>query len=238
MMITKASAMYERLTALQSDGVADVLDQMGLHDQIVSVEIQPLVPTMRVAGPAFCIRGEPAAGSTIEATAGRGKPSYELFRHMYDGCVAVVDTGGYRVAGPWGENTAVSARARGCLGVIVDGGTRDSLELAEMSFPTFVRFASAARVEGRWRHVEFEAPIELPGQVGSAVTVNPGDVIVADADGVVVVPRELGAEVAELGEELARIEEQMRRELADGVDREEVYRRHDRYAHIPKRANS
>ena len=237
-MITERSATYERLAALQSDVVADVLDQMGLHDQIASVEIQPLASTMRMVGPAFCIRGEAAAGSTIEATAGRGKPSYELFRKMYDGCVAVVDTGDYRVAGPWGENTALSARARGCRGVIIDGGTRDSLELAEMSFPTFVRFVSAARVEGRWRHVEFETPIELPGQVGTAVTVNPGDVIVADADGIVVVPRELGAEVAELGEKLARIEEEMRRELAAGSDREEVYRRHDRYAHIPKRASS
>jgi 4-hydroxy-4-methyl-2-oxoglutarate aldolase len=122
--------------------------------------------------------------------------------------------------------------------VIVDGGTRDSLELGEMAFPTFVRFASAARIEGRWRHVEFEMPIKLPGQVGRSVAVNPGDVIVADADGIVVVPRELSAQVAELGEELARIEEQMRRELADGVDREEVYRRHDRYAHIPKRVGT
>jgi 4-hydroxy-4-methyl-2-oxoglutarate aldolase len=234
-MITDPAAVYAQLAPLQSDVVADVLDQMGLHDQIVSVELQPLARDMRVVGPAFCIRGEPAEGSTIEATAGRGKPSYELFRHMYDGCVAVIDTGGYRVAGPWGENTAVSAKARGCRGAIIDGGTRDSVELVQMRFPAFVRFASAARVEGRWHHVEFETPIELPGQVGPTVSVKPGDIIVADADGIVIVPRELSAEVAELATELARIEEEMRRELAQGVDREDVYRSHDRYAHIPKR---
>jgi len=231
---TDGSALYERFAALQSDVVADVLDEMGLQDQIVSVAIQPLVPQMRVAGPAFCIRGEAAPGSTIEATKETGKPSYELFRHMYDGCVAVVETGGYGVAGPWGENTAISAHARGCRGAIIDGGTRDSLELAEMRFPTFVRFSSAARVEGRWRHTEFQTPIELPGQVGANVTVTPGDVVVADADAIVVVPQAIAPEVAALGEELARIEEEMRRELASGVDREEVYRRHDRYAHIPK----
>jgi 4-hydroxy-4-methyl-2-oxoglutarate aldolase len=236
-MTTDVSALFGQLAALKSDVVADVLDEMGFRDQIVSYEIRPLVTSMCVVGPAFCVRGEPAAGSTIEATSAASNPSYQLFRHMYDGCVAVIDTGGYRVAGPWGENTAVSARARGCRGAIIDGGTRDSLELAEMNFPTFVRFSSAARVEGRWRHTEFETPIELTGQVGPKVIVNPGDVIVADADAIVVVPRELAPEVAELGDALARIEEEMREELAEGADREEVYRRHNRYAHIPKRAS-
>jgi 4-hydroxy-4-methyl-2-oxoglutarate aldolase len=228
----------ERLGALQTDVVADVLDQMGFTNQIVSVAIQPLVPSMRIAGPAFCIRGEPAEGSTIEPSAGTARVSYELFRHMYDGCVAVVDTGGYRVAGPWGENTAISAYARGCRGAVIDGGTRDSLELVQIGFPTFVRFSSAARVEGRWRHVEFETPIELSGQVGATVRVTPGDVVVADVDGIVVVPSDLAAEVAELGETLQKIEQEMREKLVAGVDREEVYRRHDRYAHIPRRAGS
>jgi 4-hydroxy-4-methyl-2-oxoglutarate aldolase len=232
---TESTGMLERIATLRSDVVADVLDQMGLCDQIISADLQPLAPTMRIVGPAFCIRGEPAQGSTIEATAGRGKPSYDLFRHMYNGCVAVIDTGGYRIAGPWGENTAISAYARGCRGVIIDGGTRDSNELREMAFPTFVRFASAARVEGRWCHVEFETPIRLPGQVGEWVPVEPGDIIVADADGIVAIPRELASEVAELGDKLATIEEEMRQELASGVDREDVYSRHDRYAHIPKK---
>lgn len=229
---------YERLGALRTDVVADVLDQMGYTDQIVSVEIRPLVPSMRVAGPAFCIRGEPAEGSTIEASAGKARASYELFRHMYEGCVAVIDTGGYRVAGPWGENTAISAYARGCRGAVIDGGTRDSLELVDIGFPTFVRFSSAARVEGRWRHVDFETPVELPGQIGDRVKVTPGDVIVADADAIVVVPHGLAAEAAELGETLEKIEQQMRAELVEGIDREAVYRRHNRYAHIPKRAGS
>jgi 4-hydroxy-4-methyl-2-oxoglutarate aldolase len=235
---SEQETVYERLGALQTDVVADVLDQMGYTDQIVSVEIQPLVTSMRIAGPAFCIRGEPAEGSTMEASAGKASASYELFRHMYEGCVAVVDTGGYRVAGPWGENTAISAYARGCRGAVIDGGTRDSVELVDIGFPTFVRFSSAARVEGRWRHVEFETPIELPGQVGATVKVTPGDVIVADADAIVVVPSDLAAEVAELGETLEKIEQEMRGELVAGVDREEVYRRHNRYAHILKRAGS
>jgi 4-hydroxy-4-methyl-2-oxoglutarate aldolase len=236
MAISETAALVEQLWTLRSDVVADVLDQMGLHDQILYAEIQPLAPNMQIVGPAFCIRGEAAAGSTIEATAGGGSVSYELFRSMYEGCIAVIDTGGYSVAGPWGENTALSARARGCRGVILDGGTRDSRELVDLGFPTFVRFASAARVEGRWRHTDFERPIELPGQGGRPVTVRPGDVVVADADGVVIVPRQLGAEVAELGAKLAAIEEEMRRELRAGADREDVYRRHKRYSQIPKRA--
>jgi 4-hydroxy-4-methyl-2-oxoglutarate aldolase len=231
-------ALWEGLARLQSEVVADVLDQMGLQDQILAAQIQPLAPSMRVVGPAFCIRGEPLAGSTIEPSGTGGSASYELFRHLYEGCVAVVDTGGYDVAGPWGENTAISARARGCRGAVIDGGTRDSTELVAMGFPTFVRFVSPARVEGRWRHVEFEVRIQLPGQIGGQVAVHPGDAIVADADGVVVVPKNLVDEVVTLGQTLMRIEEEMRRELLAGADREDVYRRHNRYAHISKQVDS
>jgi 4-hydroxy-4-methyl-2-oxoglutarate aldolase len=221
-----------RLAQLQSCVVADVLDEMGFRDQVLATEIRALSPTMKVAGPAFCIRGQASPGSTVTADRQEVQPGYEMFRRMYSGCVAVMDTGGHRVGGPWGENTALSARVRGCAGAIIDGGTRDSVELEAMGFPVFARFVTPSRVEGRWTHTAFEVPITLPGQSRREVVVVPGDLMLADGDGVVVVPRAIAGRVVADGEEVTRIEERMRRELLAGVDREEVYRRHDRYAHI------
>ena len=205
---------------------------MGYHNQILDSRIRAVAPGMRVAGPAFCVVGE----ATPTARAPRGdSPGYEMFRHMYQGCVAVVDTGMYMVAGPWGENTALSARMRGCIGAVIDGGTRDAHELEQMGFPAFARFASAARVEGRWLHVDYGIPVAMSGQVGGTVVVEPGDMVVADADGVVIVPAAMAEQVAADAEEVTRIEEQIRDELRRGDDRAEVYARHDRYAHVRER---
>jgi len=226
------AVLSERLGRLQTDTVGDVLDEMGFRHQILTIEIHPIAPSMKVAGPAFCIRGRTSPGSTVQASRGGPKPGYEMFRHMYPGCVAVLDTGGHYLGAPWGENTAISAQVRGCIGVIIDGGTRDAAELGDMNFPTFARFPSAVRVEGRWTHVTFEEPIVLPGQTCKEVIVRPGDFILADIDGVVVIPKTHIVQVIEAAEEVTHIEERMREELRKGVDREEVYKRHDRYAHI------
>jgi regulator of RNase E activity RraA len=233
-MPSNSKPLYERLAKSQSATIGDVLDEMGFHHQILSADIRAIGPNMKVAGSAFCIKGQTAVGSTVEISGDGPKPGYEMFRHMYEGCVAVMDTGRHYLGGPWGENTALSARARGCIGVVIDGGTRDGQELIDMDFPTFAKFTTAARVEGRWTHVGFEIPITMPGQTCKEVVVQPGDLIVADADGVVVVPKDLAEEVIEAAEEVTRIEELMREKLMRGVDREKVYKEYKRYAHIKR----
>jgi regulator of RNase E activity RraA len=229
-MIPTDSTIWSRLGALQTATVGDVLDEMGLDAQILHSTIRPVGSGMKLAGPAFTISGR--AGASAPSTHGEPSVGYEMFRHMTAGCIAVLDTGAYTTAGPWGENTALSARMRGCAGVVIAGGTRDSVELAAMGFPTFAEFVTPARVERRWHHIAFGQTIELPGQVKSPVVINPGDGILADADGVVVVPTDILPEVIPAAEEVARIEEEMRRLLALGIDREEVYRTHARFAHI------
>ena len=230
------AALCQRLVELQSDTIGDVLDEMGYRHQILSAEIRPISPEMKVAGPAFTIQGQTAAHSTVEADRGAPKPGYEMFRRMFMGCVAVMETGGHTIGAPWGENSALSAKMRGCAGIIVDGGTRDGRELMAMPFPTFAKFVSAARVEGRWAHLGFEVPITMPGQTCKEVIVSPGDLILADFDGVVVIPRLLADEVVTAAEQVERIEARIREELTAGVDREEVYRRNPRYAHIRRPA--
>jgi 4-hydroxy-4-methyl-2-oxoglutarate aldolase len=227
------TVLCRRLERLDTPVVSDVLDELGLPDQLLSAAVKPVDRSMRVAGPAFCIRGEGIDRDAPPPAAVEGSPpGYEMFRHMYAGCVAVVDTGGHQVGGPWGENTALSAVMRGCRGVVIDGGTRDAPQLAAMGFPAFVRWSTAVRVDGRWRHTGFEEPITLPGQTGAGVIVTPGDLVLADADGVAIVPQALAEEVVEAAEEVVRIEQRIRDELVAGSDREAVYRRNPRFAHV------
>jgi regulator of RNase E activity RraA len=231
---TDTAALCQRLINLQSDTIGDVLDEMGCRHQILSADIRPISPEMRVAGPAFTIKGQTAAHSTVQADGDAPKPGYEMFRRMFAGCVAVMETGGHAIGAPWGENSALSAKVRGCVGMVIDGGTRDGRELMTMPFPTFSKFISAARVEGRWAHLAFDIPITMPGQTCKEVVVKPDDLILADFDGVVVIPRELADDVVAAAEAVERIEERIREELMAGMDREEVYRRNPRYAHIRK----
>ena len=231
-MNADVTALSARLANLQSCTVGDVLDEMGLQNQVLAASIRAISPGMKVAGPAFCISGGEISVSRPSSGSRAGKPGYEMFRHMYPGCVAMMETGGYSVGGPWGENTALSAKVKGCVGAVIDGGTRDSVELAAMGFPVFARFVTPTRVEGRWVHTAFEVPVKLPGQGGDNVVVEPGDLVIADADGVVIVPRGIAARAIADSEEVMLIEGRMREELLAGTDREEVYRRHDRFAHI------
>jgi regulator of RNase E activity RraA len=229
-----SGSLCMRLRRLQTDTIGDVLDEMGYRHQLLTAEIHSVDRGMRVAGPAFTIKGQASPHSTVQASGDAPKPSFELFRHMHDGCVAVMDTGNHAVGAPWGENSALSARARGCAGIVIDGGTRDGLQLIEMGFPTFARFVSAARVEGRWSHTAFQVPITLPGQTAKEVHVNPDDLILADFDGVVVIPRPIAGEVIVAAERVEEIEDEIRRALVAGMDREEVYQRNPRYAHISR----
>jgi regulator of RNase E activity RraA len=230
MVTDEQGVTSRRLARLDSSIVSDVLDEFGVPGQVVGADIRALSPGMRVAGPAFCIQGKATGGESREQL--HPRPAYEMFRHMYDGCVAVVDTGGFHLAGPWGENTALSAAVRGCAGVVIDGSTRDGPELAAMGFATFARFTTPLRIDDRWEHTAFEVPVSLPAQVGSTILVNPGDFVIGDGDGVVIVPAAMLQDVIEAGEEVIRIENQIRTELVQGIDREEVYRRHPRFAHI------
>jgi regulator of RNase E activity RraA len=85
---------------------------------------------------------------------------------------------------------------------------------------------------GRFAVKAHQEPVELDGQVGAKVRVQPGDLVVADRDGVVIVPRGIAAEVLEAAEELGRIEERLRAGLRAGEDREVVYKRHPKFAHV------
>ncbi|HAX24464.1 MAG TPA: dimethylmenaquinone methyltransferase [Chloroflexi bacterium] len=209
--------LCERYRAVYSGAVADVLDKRGLRGQIVHGAIQGLTTDMRVAGPAFTCKGAPA--TSLEPD------DWDLRKAFLDALIplsiAVVDASGDESAAHWGELMSTGARGRGCNGVVIDGGTRDVSQILEMGFPTFARYRSPASSIRRWRISGYDHAVQCGG-----VLVRPGDFVVGDADGVVIVPAELTVDVLEEVESLATTETRMREELLKGGRFSEVY---DRY---------
>lgn len=230
-MEARLEKLIERYRAIPTAVAYDVLDAMGLPNQALHQAIKPLAPGMRVAGPAYTARGMSAAGAGTAS-------SYQMYREFTPGCVLVMDTGGHAVAGPWGENTSLSAAMRGAAGAVLDGGTRDLEQVEAMGFPVFARFVTPVFAKGRWSMVALNEPIQVSGQVAAQVRVEPGDFVLGDRDGVVVIPWRLQWEVLEAAEELERIEERIQAALRSGEDREEVYRRLPKFDHVRKAGES
>ena len=169
-------------TSISPTTLADVLG----HDQVMSLGIRPLWPSIpRVAGPAFTVRCPPGDNLMLHAAIYRAEP----------GSVIVVETGDtdYAVAG---GNVCAVAQRRGIAAFVVDGVIRDLAEVREMGFPVFAR--GVVPVPGAKAEVQ-----PLNGQVWcGGVSVNPGDIVVADEEGIVVTPA--GRQDQVLGDAQAR----------------------------------
>lgn len=204
------STRYERLYV---PAVADALDNRGLWQQILSSEIVPLTLDQKVAGPAFTAKGF----ATVEHDTGLGARALE---GLTPGSVAVWDTSGDKVTGHWGELMSNMALARGCRGAVVDGGIRDTRYILQAQFPVWSRFRSPADANGRWTITEANVPVMIDG-----VVICPGDFVVADADGVVVVPADLVEEVLVEAESVVEREDEVRSAVKRGEPLAELYAR-------------
>jgi regulator of RNase E activity RraA len=233
MVDSSLQAIVARYRKLDSALIYDTLDAMGLPQQQLDLAIQPLHVDMVVAGPAFT-----AKWAVSEETKKVGSArldiktnSYRMLHAMTPGCVYLEDVGNDPVSGGLGENLGISVKLAGATGVVCDGGTRDRKALIAMGFPVFSRFSSCTFSWGRRRFLDYGIPIRLSGHVSRWVTVTPGDFVFGDCDGILVIPKELTLEVLEGAEKVAEIEEEQRRRLLAGEEREDVYKV-NRYAHI------
>ncbi len=222
------SELVSRYEKLSSPLVYDILDRMGWPNQALTAQIRALAPDMLVAGPAFTIDGR-------EERNDDGSAAYRMFREIVPGSVLIMACNGHQVCGPWGENASISAQMRGARGLVSDGGVRDANDIVALRFPTFSRFVSPVFMQGRFALKAHQVPVQLDGQVGEKVAVNPGDFILGDRDGVVVVPAGLAEEVLVAAERLREVEERIRDGLRAGEDREVIYKRHPKFDHVRSR---
>jgi 4-hydroxy-4-methyl-2-oxoglutarate aldolase len=162
--------------------------------------IKPLYPGMKVCGPALTVAVSPGDNLMIHYAMTLAQP----------GDVLVVDAKGFTEAGPWGDLMTTAAMVKGIIGLVIDGCVRDAETIREMGFPVFARGTS---MKGTTK--------TLPGDVNVPITcasvpVYPGDIIVGDDDGVVVIPRKDAESVVEKAKQREADEERKRRELKAG----------------------
>lgn len=210
-------ALVDRIAALYVAVVSDCLDRVGIRDNVMSPHIRPLAPGWRLAGFA----------ATVHAVQVDGPPAnpedyyageIQAIDSQQPGDVMVVSTctGSY-----WGELLATASRARGARGIVADAFTRDTEALIEMGYPTFVAGISAQDSLGRIDVDEVGGEVESGG-----VRVHQGDLVLADNDGVVVVPQEVADEVLTLAEEKVSGENVVRDQLRQGVPVRKVFAAH------------
>ena len=198
--------LLKRLSEVRTADVIDALDRYNAHDStIMSEEIRPLFNDVKMVGVALTIRlvkaREPIPSMSPEeydhyaSEWYRDRNNAELFLRLAEpGHVLVADAGGYTRVGFWGSYIALIARDRGIAGLVIDGGCRDVAEIRRERFPVFCR--GVGRTETVGRLILRPEDVNVPVTVGN-VPVEPGDFVMGDDDGVVVVPRELAEAVSE-----------------------------------------
>jgi 4-hydroxy-4-methyl-2-oxoglutarate aldolase len=194
-----ARADSAAVKALGNAGVATVHEAQG-RTGLMRPNMRPIYPTAKVAGTAVTISIPPGDNLMIHASIEVCQPGDVLVVAPTSEC-----TDGY-----FGELLGVSCQAHGIAGLIIDAGVRDTAELAALNFPVWSKAVSS---QGTVKNVPGDVNIPV---VCAGVLVNPGDVIVGDADGVVVVAREAAEQVAQASQERLAKEEKSRERLRKG----------------------
>ena len=202
-------------TALYTPVVGDVLDSLGFCHQFLPAAVRPLRDDMVVAG-----RAMPVLIADVDGpqNAPFGKLS-EALDQLAAGEVYVA-TGTLRCAS-WGEIMTAAARTRGRNGAVINGFHRDTWRVLEQNWPVFSRGAFAQDARVRSQVVDYRCRIEIQN-----VAVNPGDLIMGDIDGVLVIPRAVETEVISRALEKARAEKTVRREIEAGTPSTAVFEKY------------
>lgn len=209
-MATRSDNLPRRFARIYTAAITDVMDEMGLPRQTLPAAIQPLAPDMRAAGYAFTARGRARKSLPRERDA-----TLRQFLRMLGAVPAdsvLVLAANDNTAAHFGELSAEWLRSRRVRGAVIDGATRDATSIARIRFPTFVRYRTPQDSVPRWRVSDWGQPLTIGG-----VRIALGDVIVADLDGVVVVPRRAAHEVLVRCEKLVGTENRVRTAVKRGM---------------------
>ncbi len=207
--------LSRRLKAQYTGAVADVMDEMGYRSQCQPADIRPLDPSMKVAGPAFTVRGRGRAHDDGEDPRFR---QIKMLNSINANDVVVVQPGDERLAAHWGELMSNVAIQKGATGAVIAGGLRDSPQILELGFPVFRVFHSPLTAVWRWELTDFDVPIRI-----GSVLVRPGDYILGDIDGVLIIPHEIVAEVVARTEDVTSKETVVRAGLQSGERIEDLF---------------
>lgn len=203
--ILTLAQMRERFT---SAVVCDALDAAGYPNQSPRIAFQQLTVCGVLVG---------RCKTTLWADMYHADPKpYELELKAVDSCrpddVLIAAAGGSMRSGIWGELLSTAARNAGCVGAIVDGAVRDVRQMSTMKFPVYARGTIIYDSKDRQRVIDLDVPVEIDG-----VLFHPGSLVIADQDGVVVVPPAVEAEVVRAAWNKVNAENEVRAAIQAGM---------------------
>ena len=215
-----AASLTKRLAACYTGAVHDVLRSMGYERIVLPPQIKAIAPGTKLAGPVWTVSGH----------MDRSKSRHETLlgwctllakapaRH-----VIMCQPQNHEIA-LMGELSAQTLKARKVLGYIVDGGSRDTELVLKEKFPVFCSFLTPSDIVERWIPDAYGEPITI-----GDVTICNGDYVLADLDGVVVIPGAIVEEVVKRTEEVVSTESTMRRALVSGMDPVAAYLKYGKF---------
>ena len=193
---------------------------LGLADCVLPPEIRALDLDARVAGRAFTMQGRP--DPTINAQESLVRWT-EFLTQAPAGHMVVCQPQDHKRA-LMGELSAEALQSRGVKGYIVDGGCRDNALIRKLRFPVFARFQTPRDIVGAWRVESIGEPIEIEG-----VLIRTGDFVLADIDGIVVIPEDRAESVISEVVKVMSIENLVRKAILKGISPTEAYRRFGKF---------
>jgi 4-hydroxy-4-methyl-2-oxoglutarate aldolase len=219
-LTNQSRSLADQLRVCYTGAVYDVLRSKGLAAQTLPQDIRPLNVYQKLAGPIFTIEGRrddslDAHQSLLRWCELLSKAPAEtvLVCQPHDNSLAFM-----------GELSSETLRYKKVLGYIVDGGCRDSAFIEALGFPVFCKYFTPIDVVGKWAPTELGMPIRIGG-----VTISTGDYVLADRDGVVVIPGAIAEQVTKETEEILRKENLVRTAILQGVDPVEAYLKYRKF---------
>jgi regulator of RNase E activity RraA len=201
-----------RFRGMYVPAITDAMYELGMPEPVLPSWLRPLFPEQSFVGIAFTIEGAEIDPHVSWDEGARRIASYlEAFEEITPDTVLVSKNATGHV-GHFGELTGNSAHERGCVGVVLDGNLRDTAGLREIGLQVFYRDVSPLTAIGRWEMVAHQQPVTI-----GDVTVHPGDLVIADFDGIAVVPKDDILAVLERAEEIVEIERQVRADMRRGI---------------------
>lgn len=206
--------LCDRYASLYPGAVTDVLDDMGYEDQTLDPGIGPLKDHMTTAGVAYPCVGRPNRSVDDDRNI---RNILKMLGDAPEHAVVMYETNATDSA-QIGELSVECLLANGCRGAVLDGGARDLDYILENDFPLFTAFCTPADAVPRWELLDWDTSAVVGG-----VEVSPGDIVVGDVDGVVVVPQEIAEDLLKEAEGLAETENAVRDAVRDGTHPLDAY---------------
>jgi 4-hydroxy-4-methyl-2-oxoglutarate aldolase len=217
---TSWEALSQRLQECYTGAVYDVMRDLGMKDCVLPSAIRALDPETRVAARIFTMEGRPHPSISVHESVLRWT---EFLTAAPAGHVIICQPHDHRLA-LMGELSAETLHFRGIRGYIVDGGCRDNAFIRKLGFPVFARFQTPRDIAGAWTYESLGEAIEIEG-----VQIRTGDFVLADIDGIIVIPDERAEAVVSEVEKVMHTENLVRTAILKGGSPKEAYLKYGKF---------